>query len=123
MVAVLAAWMLAPASVPVFDGIGQPDEPYRYVDPPATAKTTKQPTTATVSVPVRNGRSVAEFANSAESGPQISVYIPPGALEVPAGATSITITATPLAPKAPLPTDGDIVTNVYQVTARADGKD
>jgi hypothetical protein len=121
--ALLATWCLAPASLPVFDGLSQPDEPYRYVDPPATAKTTKAPTTARVTVPVRNGQNVGQFVNSDESGPQISVYIAPGALALPAGASSVTVTATPLAPKPPLPTDGDIVTNVYRVTATAGGQE
>jgi hypothetical protein len=123
LAALLTAWCLAPASLPVFDGVGRPDEPYRYVDPPATAKTTKKPTTASVTVPVRNGRNGAQFANTGESGPQISVYVPPGALAVPSGATGVEVTATPLAPQEPLPSDGDIVTNVYRVTAQVDGKD
>jgi hypothetical protein len=123
VVALLAAWWVVPASMPVFDGLGQPDEPYRYVDPPATAKTTKAPTSASVTVPVRNGKNVGQFANTGETGPQISVYVAPGALAVPAGAQGVTITATPLAPTAPLPTDGDIITNVYRVRATGDGRD
>jgi hypothetical protein len=119
----LAAWCLAPAAVPVFDGIGQPDEPYRYVDPPPTAKTTKQPTTAKRVIAVRDGANVGQYANSAEQGPQISVYVAPGSLGVPPGATSVTLTATPLAPQEPLPSDGTILTNVYRVTAQVDGQD
>lgn len=119
----LVAWSLAPAAVPVFDGIGQPDEPYRYVDPPATAKTTKSPTEATQQIAVRDGANVGQYANSGEQGPQVSVYIAPGSLEVPSGTTSVTLTATPLAPAAPLPTDGTILTNVYRITAQADGQD
>jgi len=123
LAALLAAWCLAPASLPVFDGLSQPDEPYRYVDPPATAKTTKAPTAARVTVPVRNGKNVGQFVNSDESGPQISVYIAPGALALPVGASSVTVTATPLAPRQPLPTDGKVVSNVYRVTATAGGQD
>jgi hypothetical protein len=123
LAALLTAWCLVPASLPVFDGVGRPDEPYRYVDPPPTAKTTKQPTTASGVVPVSNGKNGAQIINSGESGPQINIYVPPGALEVPAGATGVTVTATPLAPEEPLPTDGDIVTDVYRVTAQVDGKD
>jgi hypothetical protein len=119
LVALLAAWVATPAAVPVFDGIGQPDEPYRYVDPPPTAKTTKTPTAASSTVPIRAGKNVGQFVNSAESGPQISVYVASGALAVPPDAESVRVTATPLAPEAPLPTDGDIVTNVYRVTAVA----
>jgi hypothetical protein len=123
LAALSLAWVVAPATTPIYDGVGQPDEPYRYVDPPPTAKTTKTPTTAEAPVPVKNGQSGAQFANSAESGPQISVYVPPGALQVPTGVTDITVTAEPLAPSAPLPTDGKIVTNVYRVHAEAAGED
>jgi hypothetical protein len=121
LVALLAAWVATPTALPVFDGIGQPDEPYRYVEPPPTAKTTKTPTTASSTVPVREGRNVGQFVNSAESGPQISVYVATGALAVPPDADSVRVTATPLGPEAPLPTDGDIVTNVYRVAAVAGG--
>jgi hypothetical protein len=119
--ALLAAWVVAPAAVPVYDGISSPDEPYRYVQPPPDAKTTNKPTTASATVNVRNGVNGNQFANSAETGPQISVYVPTGSLKVPSGATSLTLTATPKAPTAPLPTDGTIVTNVYDVAVVAGG--
>jgi hypothetical protein len=70
---------------------------------------------------VRNGVSTAAIVNSAESGPQVSIYVPPGSLQAPPGATRITITATPSAPKAPLPSDGAIVGDVYTITATAPG--
>jgi hypothetical protein len=122
LAALLTAWVLAPAAVPVYDGLANPDEPYRYVDPPADAKTTKQPTVARQAVGVRDGTNVTQFANSAETGPQVSVYVPAGSLEVPSGVTSIELTATPKAPSAPLPTDGTIVGNVYDIAATAGGQ-
>lgn len=122
LAALLAAWVAAPAAVPIYDGLSNPDEPYRWVDPPATAKTTKAPTAAKITVPVRGGQTAAQYANSAEQGPQVSVYVPQGALKAPAGTTSVTVTATPLAPSPPLPEDGTIVSNVYRVTATANGQ-
>lgn len=118
-----AAWMAAPAAVPIYDGLANPDEPYRYVNPPPTAKTTKAPTAAQGILNVKDGHSSPQFVNTREQGPQLSLYVPSGALQVPAGATSITVTATPLAPSAPLPDDGTIVTNVYRITATANGQD
>jgi hypothetical protein len=120
--ALLTAWLLAPAAVPIYNGIGNPDEPYRFVKPPANAKTTKTPTSARAAVAVRNGATVGQFANTGETGPQLSLYLPPASLQVPAGATTINVTAQPLAPSAPLPTDGTIVTNVYRITADAGGQ-
>ena len=38
LVALLAAWVLAPAALPIYDGLSNPDEPYRWVQPPAGAK-------------------------------------------------------------------------------------
>jgi len=121
-IAAVLAWVLAPAVTPIYDGIGNPDEPYRWVKPPANAKTTEAPTTAEKVVAVTSGFSTAQFANTSESGPQLSLYLPPKALQVPTGATSITVKVTPLAPSAPLPKDGTIVTNVYQLSATAGGQ-
>ena len=123
IVALLTAWVIVPASVPIYDGLANPDEPYRYVDPPPTAKTAKAPTTARRTVAVQNGANVAQFAFSAENGPQIRVYVPAGAVEVPAGVTSLELTATPQAPAPPLPDDGTIVTNVYRFTATAGNRE
>jgi hypothetical protein len=103
--------------VPLYDGAQFPDEPYRYVAPPPGAKATAAPTVAKAPVLVKNGVNGAQFVNSGEQGPQISLYVPATSLKAPAGATTITVTATPMAPSAPLPSDGTIVTNVYRVTA------
>ena len=127
LLALLGAWFAAPAVVPFYDGIGQStDEPYRYVQRPANAPgpaSSKAPTTATATLTVQNGVTAAGYSNSAEQGPQVSLYVPAGALRVPTTATTVIVTAQPLAPSPPLPTDGTIVTNVYRITALADGKD
>lgn len=118
------AWIVSPAVVPIYDGPGQPDQPYRYVvAPPGDTKKTPAPTTATATMPIRNGVSTAGLAYSGETGPQVRVYVPPGALQAPPGATSVQLTATPSAPKDPLPTDGTIVGNVYTITLSAPGGD
>ena len=123
LAAVFATAALAPAAVPIYDGIGNPDEPYRYVNPPSNAQSTKAPTTASIVVPIHGSTSVAEYANTGESGPQLSLYLPLGAIQAPAGVSSVTVTATPTAPSGQLPTDGTIVTNVYRIAATADGKE
>jgi hypothetical protein len=111
---------MAPAAIPIYDGIGNPDEPYRYVNPPASAKTTKTPGGASVVVAMSGGSSSAQFANTGESGPQLSLYMPPKALKASATTKAITVTVKPLAPSPPLPTDGKIVTNLYHLAATAD---
>ena len=124
VLALLGAWLLAPAAVPIYDGIGNPDEPYRWVQPPAgTSPSKKAPTTATVTLPVAHGVNGAGYANTKETGPQISVYFPAGALRVPGNATSVTVTAKPVAPNGPAPDGGEYASNLYSVTATAGGAD
>jgi hypothetical protein len=121
LAALLVAWLIAPAAVPIYDGVSFPDEPYRYVQSP-DGKPTKPPTTAKATVPVNaQGLSAPAYSNSAEQGPQIVLYLPAGSLQAPAGAKTIEVTESPLAPTAPLPTDGTIVTNVYRVAATSTG--
>lgn len=116
--ALAAVWALAPAAVPIYDGPGFPDEPYRYVQPPAGAKATAPPTTASASITVNaQGLSAAGYSNSAERGPQVVLYVPSGSLKAPSGAKTITVTETPQPPSAPLPSDGTIVSNVYRLAA------
>jgi hypothetical protein len=105
--------LLSPAAVPVYDGIGQPDEPYRYVAPPPGATKTAAATTAKATSPVVGG--VSSYGMSlatAEVGPQLSLYLPPKAL----GATvkALTVTAVPLAPT-DQPAGAKIDGNVYEV--------
>ena len=120
LAALLVAWLVAPAVVPIYDGPGFPDEPYRYVHAP-NGKATKPPTVAKANVSVNAaGLSAAAYSNSAEQGPQIVLYLPAGSLKAPAGVTTIQVSETPLAPSPPLPTDGTITTNVYRVAATTD---
>src|SRR4051794_40553280 len=121
MLALLGAWLLAPAAVPIYDGIGNPDEPYRWVQSPTGTPSKKAPTTASVKLPVAHGVSGAGYANTKETGPQISVYLPAGALRAPAGGTSVTVTAKPEAPNGPPPSGGRFVSNAYSITAAAGG--
>jgi hypothetical protein len=101
--ALLAAWLVAPAAVPLYDGIGFPDEPYRFVEPPAGYRTTPPPTKAFGSVPAvtPDGRSANGqdlYAKSAEQGPQVEMYVSKGGLTGPAIARSYRISAVPVAP-------------------------
>jgi hypothetical protein len=123
-VAVLVlGWLVAPAVAPIYDGIGNPDEPYRYVSAPAGAKATKPPTVARQALAVNaSGLNAAGYSNSSEVGPQVVYYAPAGAFQAPAGAKQIVLSEVPQAPSAPLPTDGTIAGNVYHVTATANGQ-
>lgn len=119
--ALLCVWIVAPASVPLYDSF-QPDEHYRFLPPHPGWSQNGPPTTANAVVGVdKNGINTAQFCNSSESGPQISLYIPAGSLGLPPGTTKVDFTATPMAPAAPLPTDGTIVSDVYRLAATVAG--
>lgn len=111
---VALGWLASPHAVPVYDGVGQPDEPYRYVSPPAGATTTAAATSAAGQTPLRAGRSTNGMSiQTAEQGPQFSLFLPPGALAGPGSA--VQVRAEPKAPTdqpAPATVDG----NVYVVT-------
>ena len=92
-------WSIAPRSaLPLYDGIGFPDEPYRFVQRPAGAQETKPPTVAHGTASVTGAVAGSVVAASAEVAPQISLYIPKGKLDVPAGTSKVTVTGTPVQP-------------------------
>lgn len=108
------AWLTAPG-VPLYDGIGFPDEPYRYVDRPAGAKATKPPTSALREVAASKGAAAFFDAQSHERGPQIDIYATSGALRGSAGVRSFTVRADPIAPGATGPAGGYIDGNIYRI--------
>jgi hypothetical protein len=110
-------WLLAPRfAPPVYDGVGFPDEPYRFVVRPSDAQTTKTPTTATRLVPVTRGTAGAASLASAEQAPQVAVLIPTGRLQAPAGTRQISMLAKPVRPIT-APSGSYLWSNVYDVTA------
>jgi hypothetical protein len=110
-------WSLAPRSAPpLYDGVGFPDEPYRFVVAPAGATATKPPTIAAGSTTVTGGQAGAIHASSAEQAPQVNVLIPIGRLPAPAGTRRIVIQARPVQPIAP-PAGTFLWSNVYAVGA------
>jgi hypothetical protein len=121
----LAATVTArpPHAPPLYDGLGFPDEPYRWVVPPSgSSRTPLAATEAVVRVPVGGGVNVAGQALSGEQGPQVAVAVSSGAFAVPAGVSSITLRAVPEAVPAVTPNRGQAVSNLYALTAEAAGK-
>jgi hypothetical protein len=111
--------LLSPDAVPVYDGIGAPDEPYRYVAPPAGAKKTADPTSGAAFSPLVKGKSTYGMSlATAETGPQFSLFVPP--LAFAAAGAKVSLTAVPLAPSDE-PPGAHIDGNVYSVGIKADG--
>ena len=108
-----------PHAPPLYDGLGFPDEPYRWVAPPPGAERTPLATGAVVPVHVRGGTSDVAQALSAEQGPQVAIAVATGAFAVPAGVTSVTLRAVPRAVPGTAPVGGEVVSNLYDITATA----
>lgn len=105
--------LLSPDAVPVYDGIGAPDEPYRFVAPPAGATPTAEATTTRATSPVVAGvSSYGMSVSTAESGPQLVLFLPPKALA--ATGPRLVVEATPRAPT-DQPAGARIDGNVYVV--------
>ena len=119
LAALVAAWVLVPGAVPLYDGINFPDEPYRYVSPPAGYEKTPLPDHASGETGVSGGANTSTvYVNTDEQAPQINVVVPNGLLAVSGAATSLTVRAVPEAPDRQ-PSKGRIDGNVYRVTVTA----
>ncbi len=116
--AVVAAALINGKAVPIYDGIGNPDEPYRYVSPPASQKrSTSPPTDAAglfnISDLTNNLNGL--YVSSNETGPQVAVNLGENSLILSPEAKTVDIKAVPLAPTVQ-PSDGTIAGNVYRLT-------
>lgn len=106
---VLAGTLASPSVVPVYDGVGAPDEPYKYVGgSPA-------PAGASITVPAGSGLQL----KTSESGPQLLVDVGEGA--VVTTAPQITLRATPLRGDGRL-TRGAFDGNAYRISLAAPGR-
>lgn len=108
LVLVALGALASPSAVPVYDGVGAPDQPYRYVG------RSPAPSAASATVAAARGVSSALQVRSSESGPQVLLDLGPGAFAV-TGPT-VTVTATPLAPDG-TPPRGSFDGNAYRVAA------
>lgn len=114
-----AGWLVTPHPVPVYDGIGAPDEPYRYVTPPEGTTQTAGPTAALAQTPVKAGRGTNGLSLvTMEMGPQFSIFLPP--MSMAAAGTTIEVRAEPQEPSTQ-PAGARIDGNVYLVTLSSSG--
>jgi hypothetical protein len=104
---VTAGLLASPSAVPVYDGVGQPDEPYRYVG------TANAPTPVIATVAVTKGGSAPLRLASPEKGPQVLVDLAAGAFVSPG--RTVTLTATPLAGDGGPAPQGTVDGNVYRL--------
>jgi hypothetical protein len=105
---VTVGWLASPSAVPVYDGVGQPDQPYRYVGREGS------PPAVTVTVKAQGGVSGPINLQSAESGPQVLLDLAAGAFRT-TGAV-VRLTSTPVAGDGQQAPQGTVDGNVYRFT-------
>ena len=118
---VVVVSQVAPTAAPLYDGIGFPDEPYRYVLRPAGDTVVTRPassikSTVTTAYGLNNQ---AVTANSEEQSPQVGLYLPRGSLATPMAATLLQLAIAPIVPTAQ-PVKGTIGGNAYVVAITSD---
>jgi hypothetical protein len=106
---VTLGWLASPGGVPVYDGVGAPDEPYKYV-----GRSNAPATTVSATASTSNGLSGSLSVRSAESGPQVLVDLGAGAFT--ASTPSVTLTVTALAAEGTQAPQGRVDGNAYRVT-------
>jgi hypothetical protein len=107
-VATAAQWLIPGGGPPLYDGVVV-QEPYRYLSPQPDQE--GDPTSYRETLPVEGGKSPAIAAATQEVPPQAQLIAAPSALELPAGATALTVAIEPVTPAVP----ADIQGNVYRV--------
>ena len=102
--------LASPTAVPVYDGVGAPDEPYKYV-----GRDNAPVASVSASALVRAGASAGLSLRSAEQGPQVLIDVGEGAFAT--SATSVSLTATALAGDGETVPQGTVDGNVYRIAA------
>jgi hypothetical protein len=108
-----AAWT-GPRVVPLYDGLGFPDQPYEYVGQNNAPQAVQQDYSADKVA----GPGIT--LQSAESGPQVKVVFAHGSIIMPAGTDHLTVSATPEA-ISQQPSSAAIAGNVYRIAATGPG--
>ena len=118
----IGAAMVTPAARAVSAGAAPlhdsscPTNPYAYLTPPSGAARLT-PSTATSRLPVSGGSVAGAELSTGEDPPQAALTTMTGSILPPAGATSVTLTITPVAAPAVLPGGGRVDGNFYRYTA------
>jgi hypothetical protein len=119
--ALVLAWLATPHAVPLYDALGIPDEPYRYVTPPAGYQQTPPPSSVSFDLPAAGGTNTGGvLAQTKEQTSQAGIFIVPKALTGPASTKSFKISITAEAPDGDTP-EGPIDGNIYKIELFADG--
>jgi hypothetical protein len=120
--AIAAGWRLAgPATPPLYDG-PQIVAPYLYYCIPPGYHQSRPAQSKTQTMAIADIGQGLFVSTDEPPVAQVQVLIGANALTLPAGATDATVTITPGAPPAQLPTDGSLDGNVYTIAVSSGGK-
>jgi hypothetical protein len=104
--ALLAAAFAGGRIVPLYDGVGFPDEPYRYLNSATPANGAEQ------TVTVASLGNYTTVLQTSETGPQFTANFTAGSITLPPGASAAHLAVEPAAP-VDQPDGGKIYGNVY----------
>jgi hypothetical protein len=108
-------WLVSPpAGLPLYDGIGLPQEPYRYLQPPKGQPSGLPPSSIHRTLVIANGNSPVYKVGTSESPPQAYYFMQYRALAIPPGAKTITIDVRAVPPPGPAPSGSRLDGNVYR---------
>jgi hypothetical protein len=121
-ISIVVVALLSSRIVPIYDGVGFPDEPYRYVKPPASSKATLPADTAAITIRLQDNTNPSDFGlASKEQGPQVNLYIYRLILSTESPGTKAIIRATPKDPANSKTSKGKVVGNIYELSAVSNG--
>jgi hypothetical protein len=114
----MLAWLLDPSAPPLYDSLQGPVGPYKYLNPPAgSGPQHRNPLPGITVQKVSNGRFSETLVRTPEKVPQAILELGDGAVKVPHGITSVTLSARPVPPPGPI-SNGDLDGNVYLFGAK-----
>ena len=83
----------------MYEGLTTPAEAYRYLHPPPGLESTKRPSSARMTAPLRQGQSPPLDPQTAEMPPQAQLLAAQDSFALPPGATSVVATIDPVDPR------------------------
>lgn len=115
------AWLVHPASPPLYDGLVLPPEPYRYLQPSRTQALNNLPPTAAHRMLSLGGRSGIVTVATTEQPPQAEIRLYGSALRAEPGTMHVLLTIRAVPPP-PLPPGLRLDGNIYAIAVTANGR-
>lgn len=120
--ALLAIWQVLPISTPpLYDGIGLPPEPYRYLHPTHAQAANNLPPTSAYRAFILRSNTPTVIVGTKEQGPQAEILLDGSSIRSGSRQTRVRVTIRAVTPPS-LPPGMHLDGNVYAITITADGR-